>query len=490
MTLDHLLTTKAARSRELWRHLRHSSRRLVGGLVVVDLIAIIAASLIAAFGRNNLPLFPNLASDLGRLLPPIGAIVVLVWMVGLVSAGAYTVQRIGAGTSEYRSVVVASLITAGMLGILGYLSQYPLSRGFFVLQFCLGIPLLLIGRSSARRVLHTLRRQGALKIQVLIAGLPEHIDDVAAVLARESWLGYEVIGALLREPGLSETRSGIPVAGAPEDALSALRKTGANTVIFAEGSFPRAHLFNELARALEAADAHMIVVPALTDIAAERLHVRPVAGMPLVHVEAPTAQRSARWFKRAFDLVGSIFLIVVFSPVMLLVAASIKLCDAGPVLFRQVRVGIKGELFSCFKFRSMCVDAEARRVGLASHNDTDGVLFKMKSDPRVTTVGAHIRRFSLDELPQLFNVLRGEMSLVGPRPALPAEVSRYEHHVLRRLDVRPGMTGLWQVSGRSDLSWSDTVRLDLYYVDNWSMVRDLNILLRTLKAVLQPLGAY
>lgn len=490
MTVGQMLTAKAARSRELWRHRTHSDRALVGGLVVVDLIAIIAASLIAAFGRNNLRVFPTEAADLGLLLPPIAAILVLAWMLGLVCAGAYSGQRIGAGTSEYQSVVVASLITAGMLGILGYLSQYPLSRGFFVLQFCIGIPVLLIGRSSARRLLHMLRRQGAFKIPVLIAGLPEHIDDVAAVLARESWLGYEVIGALLRDPSLVETRSGIPVAGVPEEALAAVAKTGASTVIFAEGSFPRAHRFNEMARELEAGDAKMIVVPALTDIAAERLHVRPVAGMPLVHVEAPTAQKSARWLKRAFDLVGSALLIVVFAPVMLAVAVAIRLSDAGPVLFRQIRVGTKGELFSCFKFRSMYVDAEARLAELAHHNESDGVLFKMRDDPRITRVGEFIRRFSLDELPQLFNVLRGQMSLVGPRPALPAEVSRYEDHVHRRLDVRPGMTGLWQVSGRSDLSWSDTVRLDLYYVDNWSFVRDLTILTRTLRAVLRPRGAY
>ena len=490
MTMGQMLTEKAARSRELWRQRTHSDRRLVGGLVVIDLIVIIAASLMAVYGRNNLALFPTEASDLAQLLPPIAAVLVLVWMFGLVCAGAYSVQKIGTGTSEYRSILIASLITAGMLGILGYLTQYPLSRGFFVLQFCLGIPLLILGRATARRLLHLLRRQGGLRIPVLIAGSPAHIDDVATVLARESWLGYEVIGALVRDSSLAETRSGIPVAGTPEDALSAVRRTGASTVIFAEGSFPRAHRFNEMARDLETEDAHLIVVPALTDIAAERLHVRPVAGMPLVHVEPPSTQKSARWGKRVFDLVGSALLIVVFSPVMLAVAAAIRFSDEGPVLFRQVRVGIKGELFSCFKFRSMYLDAEARVAELEQHNEADGVLFKMKDDPRITRVGRFIRRFSLDELPQLFNVLRGQMSLVGPRPALPLEVSRYEDHVHRRLDVRPGMTGLWQVSGRSDLSWSDTVRLDLYYVDNWTMVRDLNILLRTLQAVLRPLGAY
>jgi len=234
----------------------------------------------------------------------------------------------------------------------------------------------------------------------------------------------------------------------------------------------------------------MIVVPALTDISAQRLTVRPVAGMPLVDVDRPQAMAAARWIKRFWDVVGASLLLLLAAPVMGLVAISIKLEDGGPILFRQTRVGLKGAVFDCLKFRSMAPDAEARLAALAAQNEGSGPLFKMTHDPRITRVGRFIRRFSLDELPQLWNALRGDMSLVGPRPALPTEVAQYDPDTRRRLDVRPGLTGLWQVSGRSNLSWEDTVRLDLYYVDNWSMVGDLMILARTARAVFGSSGAY
>jgi exopolysaccharide biosynthesis polyprenyl glycosylphosphotransferase len=183
--------------------------------------------------------------------------------------------------------------------------------------------------------------------------------------------------------------------------------------------------------------------------------------------------------------------LVLLSPVLLVTALTIKLSDGGPVLFKQRRVGRGGEPFEVLKFRSMVTDAERiRDQHLEAQNESEGVLFKIREDPRITRFGRFIRRFSIDELPQLINVLRGEMSLIGPRPALEREVQQYQVHVRRRLDVRPGMTGLWQVSGRSDLDWDDTVRLDLYYVDNWSMIQDLVILLRTFKAVVSSNGAY
>lgn len=234
----------------------------------------------------------------------------------------------------------------------------------------------------------------------------------------------------------------------------------------------------------------MIVVPALSDISRQRLDLRPVAGLPLVYVEPPQAQAWAKICKRAFDVVVGSLLIAVLAPVALLVAVAVKVDDGGPVLFRQTRVGRNGALFSCLKFRSMTTGAHESVGGLRDVNEADGLLFKLRTDPRVTRVGRPMRRYSLDELPQLFNVVRGEMSLVGPRPPLPSEVEQYSGDVVRRLRVRPGMTGLWQVSGRSDLSWADTVRLDLYYADNWSIAQDLLILARTAQAVISGRGAY
>jgi exopolysaccharide biosynthesis polyprenyl glycosylphosphotransferase len=241
---------------------------------------------------------------------------------------------------------------------------------------------------------------------------------------------------------------------------------------------------------LEGLNVRAIVVPSLTDVSSERLKVRPVAGLPLVHVDAPRAVHASHWAKRAFDIVGSLGLMVLLSPVLLATAIAVKFHDGGPVLFRQTRIGRDGRPFSCLKFRSMVMEAERLLSDLEVNHERSSVLFKMVDDPRVTRPGKLIRRLSIDELPQLWNVLRGQMSLVGPRPPLPHEAASYGSDMRRRLRVRPGMTGLWQVSGRSDLSWDETVRLDLYYVDNWSMVQDLNILVRTVSAVLGSRGAY
>ena len=487
MTLDFRISARSQELRSKWNTQRGNGAREVFILLAVDLVAIAFSTVIAAVFRNAVGVFDQPTS--AEYLTPDGAVIVALWFAMLAASGAYRLRRTGAGTSEYVSVLNASLMTAGAVGIIAYLSQWGLSRGYFVLLFAIGIPLLLVGRFALRRVLHRARQAGRLMTPTLVAGSVEHIEDVLRVLQRERWLGYEVIGALPSNSYDDETASGVPIVGSPQDAVLAIRETGAGAVIFAEGSFPRATMFNRMARALEDQHARMIVVPALTDISAERVHVRPVAGLPLVDIERPRAQRAGTSFKRAFDIVGSSLLLLVAAPVMLAVALATKLDDGGPVLFRQVRTGIKGRTFSCLKFRSMCLDAEDRLTELRDRNEGAGVLFKIRQDPRITRIGRITRKFSLDELPQLFNVLVGDMSLVGPRPALPADVERYETHVRRRLDVRPGMTGLWQVSGRSNLSWEDTVRLDLYYVDNWSMIQDVAILCRTLGAVVESRGA-
>ena len=465
------------------------ARLLTLPLVVTDLVVISLAAIAATYLRDNLTVF-RATSDVTENVWPVGVWVVAAWLFCLFLGGAHRPKRTGVGTNEYTVVLVWSLVAAGIIAIALYLTSYNLSRGFFVLLFGLGIPLLLAGRLLLRRVIHRARSGGRFRSSVLIAGSPSHIDRVAAVLDRERWLGYEVVGALVPDEPGPTTAGGIPVVGRPTEAVEILQRIGAHAVIFAEGSFAKAHQFNELAREFEDSDAQLIVVPTLTDIAAERVAVRPVAGLPLVFVEEPRASKARSWAKRAFDLVGSSLLILVSWPLMLLIALAIRLEDRGPAIFRQRRIGLGGAEFDCLKFRSMTTDAESRVADLEGRNEGAGVLFKLKQDPRVTRVGRFIRRFSLDELPQFFNVFSGRMSLVGPRPALPGEVARYEKHVLRRLDVRPGITGLWQVSGRSDLDWEDTVRLDLYYVDNWSMLQDLAILGRTLGAVFRSRGAY
>jgi exopolysaccharide biosynthesis polyprenyl glycosylphosphotransferase len=473
--------TSRSRGLRLWR------MTLAAG----DLAVVSAATVVAALGRSRLAIFDSAAGEVDDTALLAGPLIVLAWMTANLLAGAYTSSRLGAGSVEYNAVLAAAGLTAGAIGISSYLAKFPLSRGFFVLLFVVGVPTLLVWRWSARKVVNRARRQGRMRARVVISGSQSHVDNVAAVLARENWLGYDVIGALLpSSQPIETTTGGVPVVGQTSDAARFAIDNAADAIVFTEGAFPTPAEFRRIAWNLEGHHVQLIVIPSLSDISSGRMMMRPLGGLPLVHVEEPQSLGASRGLKRAFDLVGATLLMLVAAPVMLATALTIRLEDRGPVLFRQTRVGRDGGLFDCFKFRSMVVDAEARMASVTHLNDNDGVLFKCKEDPRITRVGRLIRRVSLDELPQLFNVLRGEMSLVGPRPALPSEVERYPDDARRRLHVRPGITGLWQVSGRSDLSWDDAVRLDLYYVDNWSIVQDLVIIARTIKAVLSSRGAY
>ncbi|MDQ0689822.1 exopolysaccharide biosynthesis polyprenyl glycosylphosphotransferase [Arthrobacter sp. W4I7] len=276
----------------------------------------------------------------------------------------------------------------------------------------------------------------------------------------------------------------------PKSIVEALEACGADAVAVSAGVQLHPQTLRHLGWELAARNIGLIMAPALTDIAGPRIHTQQVAGLPLIHVTTPTLEAGQRVAKRLFDLLAAGLLLLLASPAMILIAALLRLDSAGPVFFRQERVGMEGNHFYMLKFRSMTVDAEARLAELAQRNEGSGPLFKMKNDPRVTRIGGFLRRFSLDELPQLLNVLSGTMSLVGPRPPLPREVEAYESDVRRRLLVKPGLTGLWQVSGRSNLSWQDSVRLDLYYVENWSLAGDLVILFRTVRAVFGSTGAY
>lgn len=467
-----------------------AARLVPATTLAVDWVIVSASAAVAAAGRTHLS-FLDETGDLNAVVRLVGAYLVAAWLVVMALYGAYAPRHLGAGTLEYKKVLSASATTAGVIGIACYLAKFQLSRGFFVLFLAIGAPALLLGRYSLRRVTHALHQRGQLLSRVVIAGSPQHIDEVASVIDRESWLGYEMVGALTPSATASGfTPGGATVIGRTSGLVEALRSVRADVVIFAAGAFSTAVDFRRAVWALEERRVQVIVVPSLTDVSEDRIRVRPVAGLPLVHLERPQSQEAGRWLKRSFDIIGSSALLILASPVLLAIALAVRLHDGGPVLFRQTRVGRDGKEFECLKFRSMEVNAEQRLDALNGMRDGNEVLFKIVEDPRVTRPGRFIRRFSLDELPQLWNVLQGDMSLVGPRPPLPKEVEKYHSDVMRRLRVRPGMTGLWQVSGRSDLSWEETVRLDLYYVDNWSMVQDLAILARTFRAVLGSRGAY
>jgi exopolysaccharide biosynthesis polyprenyl glycosylphosphotransferase len=368
--------------------------------------------------------------------------------------------------------------------------QYPLSRGFFVLLFPIGVILLVLGRLLARRLLQRFRAAGHFNEKVLLVGAPGYIGEIHTVLDREKWLGYQVMGCLVPSDyaGLEVTPTGIPVLGHSEEVRAVVDELNPDIVFFTAGAVSSSTALRRLAWELEDhAHVQIIVAPNVTDVSSERVSIRPVAGLPLMHLGRSRSQLATNDAKRAFDVIGAVTTLALVWPLLLGLMLWIKAHDGGPVFFRQTRVGRQGVEFTCLKLRSMSVDAEERLTEIEAR---EHVLFKSHDDPRVTRPGRFIRRFSLDELPQLWNVVRGEMSLVGPRPPLPSEVQLYEDDMLRRLNVLPGMTGLWQVSGRSDLSWEDTVRLDLYYVDNWSMVQDLLILARTFSAVMSRRGAY
>ena len=455
----------------------------------LDIVVLAWATVMATLGRESLGIVLGDA-ELSGTVGLVGPFILLGWLAAIGLFGGYQESTFSAGIDEFKRVFNASLLTAGLVGVGCYLARFDLARGFFLLEFMIGVPLLILGRIVLRRVLHRAHRAGMLSHRVLIAGTPDHIDEIARVLSRERWLGYHVVGAVTPTTDLEETDAGVPVLGDSDEVSSVAADVNADVVFFAGGGLASGKQLRRNGWELAEHGVQVVVAPSVTDISRERVRVRPVGGLPLMHLDPPRSTDAARWGKRLFDIVGSLALLVMFSPVLLAVAIRIKADDRGPVFFRQTRIGRCGEEFGCLKLRTMVVDAEDRLLDLQKEMGYITGLFKMQDDPRITKPGRWLRRFSIDELPQLWNVLRGDMSLVGPRPPLPREVATYDYFATRRLQVRPGMTGLWQVSGRSDLSWDETVRLDLYYVDNWSMVQDLTILARTFGAVVSPRGAY
>ncbi|TFD83907.1 sugar transferase [Cryobacterium lactosi] len=422
----------------------------------------------------------------------ISVAIITAWMLMLGIFGSRGYRVLGTGTQEYRMVADGTFRLFGLVAIVSFLFQIEFARGYILIAFPLGLAVLVFSRWIWRLWLGAKRLDGEFSSRVLLVGSRASAEHLARELARHPEAGYMVVGACI--PGDSGTYSlpdsSIPVFVDIDRVQEAMATVGADTVVVSSSDELPPQRMRELSWGLEPGRQHLVVAPSLTDIGGPRIHTRPVAGLPLIHVETPRYEGIKLYAKRGFDLLGSALLVFFLSPLLAAIAVAIRLSTPGPVLFRQNRVGINGNHFKMLKFRSMNTGAEAQLSTLQEQSEGNSVMFKMKDDPRVTPIGKFLRRFSLDELPQLFNVLGGSMSLVGPRPPLEREVSEYEHHVHRRFLVKPGITGLWQVSGRSNLSWEDTVRLDLYYVENWSIVGDVGILWRTVKTVLSREGAY
>lgn len=422
--------------------------------------------------------------------------IAIVWWFMLGAWNSRQTRILGAGPDEYKRVAAASLWLFGLIAIISYVFQIETARGYVGIALPAGLVGLLIGRWLLRQHLSVSRQSGRSMSRLLLVGGPSAIAHLASSMERGKHAGYQPVAAYTPHSSTSqavEEESGLPILGSRADTasiLKAIEQCKADAVAISAGVQLHPQTIRHLGWELASRNVGLIMAPALTDIAGPRIHTQQVAGLPLIHVTTPTLEGGQRVAKRLFDIVVSGCLIAVSAPLMAFVACLIKVDSRGPVLFSQERVGVEGRHFRIFKFRSMVTNAEAGLAELAEQNEGHGVLFKIRNDPRITPVGRVLRRYSVDELPQLFNIFSGTMSLVGPRPPLPREVEAYEHDVRRRLLVKPGLTGLWQVSGRSNLSWQDSVRLDLYYVENWSLAGDLVILLRTVRAVFGSSGAY
>lgn len=460
-------------------------------------------------------------SDSGGLLA--GALVP-VWLVGLAVMGAYDLRHTGTGSPELARVVGASLRIALAVIALSYLLRSDAARDVVFVMLPAGVGLLLTGRAIARLLVASARRRGFGQHRVLVVGTVVDVLDLVEQAGRTPSAGFQVVGACVpRNDGQKRrhrdnrrgssarpthgqregdrraapdrradvgalTDAGVPVVGQPLDVLAAVDACVADTVVVAGQGMLGRHALRRMAWQLEGTGVELYFASSLSDVATPRITFRPLGRLPLMHVDAPVFKGGQRLLKSSTDRLLSLALTVLLSPVLAVVAIVVKLDSPGPAFYQQERIGMGGRPFRCLKFRTMRVGADRDVTTLDS--ESEGVLFKIRDDPRVTRVGRVLRRYSIDELPQLFNVLAGSMSLVGPRPPLLSEAAEYGHDVQRRLLVQPGMTGLWQVSGRSDLSWAESVRLDLYYVENWSLFLDLQLMMRTIVAVTAGRGAY
>ncbi|WP_327255023.1 sugar transferase [Streptomyces sp. NBC_01244] len=347
--------------------------------------------------------------------------------------------------------------------------------------------------SAARREAHAVSR-------VLVVGEPDSAESVIGHLAARTDHPYVVVGVVPVGPGTMD--NGVPVAarlgsetaqspnGDSTAVLGAVAAHRADLVLVAPGARLAGERLRRISWALHDAGLELAVFPGLVEVSVKRLETLSAGGLAMLRVAPPVSRGVQPLLKSVLDRAGAAIGLVLLSPAFLAMVLAIRFGSRGPAFYRQRRIGRDGVPFVMWKFRTMVVDADARKAELSGANENDGLMFKMRRDPRVTRVGRLLRRTSMDELPQLINVVAGNMSLVGPRPPLPEEVAEYDEVELRRLAVRPGMTGLWQISGRSDLSWDETIQLDLQYVDNWSFTSDVDVMGRTLRAVVDGRGAY
>jgi exopolysaccharide biosynthesis polyprenyl glycosylphosphotransferase len=452
--------------------------RYIAGVLCVDVVGstiVVLTVLVLAHGARG-----------RRGLWPIAVALIFVGL--LLAFGAYDRRSIGDGPDEFRAVMRAGIGSVAAVGLTSVAVAWEMPRELVGGTILAIVPTVAVGRYALRRSLHRRRARGEAMSRTLVVGDARSVHGVVTDLQAAPYHGYRIVGVCL--PAMKERRSqdAVPILGALADIPQVAFDHHIDVVIVT-GSKLAGEALRRLSWALGRSGVALVVAPGLVEVLGPRIQLRPTAGLTLLEVET-SSPRSRRLAKAALDRTLGALLLTAALPVIAAAALAVALTSAGAPFYRQRRIGIDGREFTMWKLRSMYEDADARRATLLGQSDRDGLMFKMHDDPRVTPVGRVLRRYSLDELPQLWNVLRGDMSLVGPRPPLPEEVDAYRDAVNRRLRVRPGLTGLWQVSGRADLTWDESVRLDLRYVDNWSVAMDLFILWKTARVVLRGSGAY
>ena len=435
--------------------------------------------------------FGNTATDF-HLASLIAAGTAPCFVACMVATRAWEPGLLGRGSEEFSRLMRSVASSAVLVGIVGLAFQVSATRPWvFGVIPGMGV-LMALGRYLLRLMLYRRRAQGQCVHQVLAVGGAEWVHDLVTRTRRAVYHGWQVTGACTPDGlGLNGNGevAGVPVIGDLDAIVRTVLSGDYRVVAVAPADGWSARRLHQLAWDIEGQGVELVVHPGLMEVQGPRLHVAPVDGLPLLRLTEPRFSGAPWVLKGVMDKIGAGLLLLLLSPLLLAIYLAVR-SDGGPGFFRQTRVGLGGQEFRMWKFRSMVVDAERRKVTLVTANQAQGPLFKMKTDPRVTRVGAVLRKFSMDELPQLFNVLTGSMSLVGPRPPLPSEVATYNRDARRKLLVKPGLTGLWQISGRSDLSWDESVRLDLRYVENWTLALDGLILWKTIRAVISSDGAY
>lgn len=464
-------------------------KRFARGLVIVDLVVLVgmmAASTAPVASLN--PIYFQIGStEVSVTYWIFSSLLVALWMIALGWGGTRSFRVVGSGGAEYKGIIRVAIVLFSAVALLSYFAKAEISRSYYIESLVGGILLLLISRWACRVWLNTQRHKGRLSSRAFLIGSPQSVRQVRMEIERHPEAGLSFGG----QETFSISENSLKTLSSQQEfcsrILSKIEASNSPFLIVCNSETLNADVVQLLSWELDSNKHELILAPSLRGIHESRIYSKQLAGLSLLFVSTPDLHSNKKLIKRAIDVLFAAALLILLSPVLLVVACAIKLESKGSILYRQERVGYLGKPFNIFKFRSMREDADEELQSLLqAQADSSAIFSKVRSDPRLTKVGKLIRKYSIDELPQLVNVLFGSMSLVGPRPHRDFEVAKYDSASERRLLVKPGMTGLWQVSGRSNLDSDESMNLDIYYVENWSLTFDSIILAKTIRAVVIP----